>query len=64
MKLIILLFLQCEYIIRMKTGDGVNKNIQRTLPSSQIIKVLNHSSGIVPESKYYISNTNLSGSPV
>jgi len=41
MKLIILLFLQCEYIIRMKTGDGVNKNIQRTLPSSQIIKMEN-----------------------
>jgi len=32
---------QCEYIIQMRTGDGVNKNIQRTLPSSQFVKMEN-----------------------
>ena len=33
------LFFQCEYTVRMKTGNGFNKNIERTLPPSTNVKV-------------------------
>jgi hypothetical protein len=32
-------FMQCEYTVRMKTGDGFNKNVERTLPLSTTVKV-------------------------
>jgi hypothetical protein len=35
-------FMQCEYTVRMKTGNGFNKNVERTLPLSTSIKVENN----------------------
>ncbi|EFX75528.1 hypothetical protein DAPPUDRAFT_250192 [Daphnia pulex] len=32
----------CEYTVRMKTGNGFNKNVERTLPLSTSIKVENN----------------------